>query len=83
MPFPTINLPRIEEVVEGVTNPEQPTDEQDRAWNAHCTELVINFAKEHGIVRTHYPFDAEDGSTDDTVTLDVLGEVMILDAGAS
>ncbi|QKN87723.1 hypothetical protein IXEL_22 [Microbacterium phage Ixel] len=80
MTYPTINLPRIEEVVPGAF-PSMPTDDEDRAWNAHCTELVKAFAKEHGIVRTHYPFDLPDGSSDDTVTLDDSGEIIILDAG--
>lgn len=82
MVFPTITLPTIQEVVPGV-NPLDPTDDEDRAWNAHCTELVKAFAQEHGIVRTHYPFDHEDGSSDDTVALDTEGEIMILDGGVS
>lgn len=80
MTYPTINLPPIEEVIPGVFAG-FPTDEQDRQWNEHCTELVIAFAKEHGVVRTHYPFDLPDGSSDDTVTLDKNGDIVILDAG--
>lgn len=83
MIYPTITLPPIEEVVPGV-DPENPTDEQDRAWNAHCAELVLAFAREHGgYVRTHYPFDAEDGSTDDTVHLDANGAILVIDQGVS
>lgn len=80
MIYPTITLPRIEEVVPGV-DPENPTDDEDRAWNAHCTSLVEEFARTHGTVRTHYPFDLDDGSSDDTVTLDDEGRVIILDGG--
>lgn len=80
MTYPTITLPPIEEVVPG-TDPKHPTDEQDRAWNAKCTELVKAFAAEHGVIRTHYPFDLADGSSDDTITLDEDGEVVILDGG--
>ncbi len=82
MVYPTINLPPIQEVIPEAS-PEYPTDDQDKRWNAHCTELVTAFAKEHGTVRTHYPFDAPDGSTDDTVQLDSEGRVQVLDGGVA
>ena len=80
MIYPTINLPRIEEVIPDA-DPTEPSDEHDRAWNAHCTGLVEAFAREHGTVRTHYPFDLPDGSSDDTVALDGEGRIIILDGG--
>ena len=79
--YPTINLPRIEDVVPGV-DPEHVTDEEDRTYNAHCTALVEEFARANGgTVRTHYPFDREDGSTDDTVVLGYSG-LSVVDEGA-
>lgn len=78
--YPTITLPPVEYVVAGA-DPENLTDEQDKAYNAHCTELVKDFAREHGTVRTHYPFDLPDGSSDDTVALNDEGELVILDGG--
>lgn len=79
--YPTLTLPAVQEVFPFV-DPKHYTDEVDRAYNVHCTGLVKAFAAAHGTIRTHYPFDAPDGSTDDTVTLDADGNVVVLDEGA-
>ena len=80
MTYPTVQMPRIEEVVPGV-DPENPTDAEDRAWNAHCTALALEALKGSQYVRTHYPFDLPDGSSDDTITLDEDGQIVVVDAG--
>lgn len=79
--YPTITMPTLEEVVPGV-NPLAPTDQQDRYYNNHCTRLVRDALAVSPIIRTHYPYDRPDGSTDDTVTLDAEGNITIVDEGA-
>lgn len=85
----TLIMPTIVDVVPGA-NPDAVNDEEDIAYNAHCTELVRSelvrereAGHEPPTLRTHYPFDAMDGSTDDTVSLNRDGDVVIIDAGAA
>lgn len=79
MTHPTLTLPEPKKVL-GRKVGASLSDEQDIAYNAECTRLVREaIAKEGGPVRTHYPFDAEDGSTDDLVGLDDEGELVILE----
>lgn len=78
--YPTIIMPTVQEVIPGV-EPQDVTDEQDRAYNAHCTALIIEKVPEGSYARTHYPFDLPDGSSDDTVALDGEGRIIILDGG--
>ena len=78
--YPTITMPTLDEVVPGA-NPESPTPEQADAYNAHCTELVRKALGSSDYVRTHYPFDLPDGSSDDTLTLNGAGEILTVDEG--
>ena len=78
--YPTITMPTLDEVVPGA-NPENPTPEQADAYNAHCTELVRKALESSEYVRTHYPFDLPDGSSDDTLALDGAGEIITVDEG--
>lgn len=79
--YPVVVLPAITDVISGV-DPENVTDDQDRFWNAHCTAIVRAALEQSPYVRTHYPYDLPDGSSDDTVTLDDDGEIVIVDEGA-
>lgn len=76
MMYPKIVLPERAQA--------DPTDEQDIAYNAECSALVMAFLKERGgYAVTHYPGAPEDGSADDVVALDDAGRIIVLDGGAS
>ncbi|MEN0021981.1 MAG: hypothetical protein AAGC61_01780 [Microbacterium sp.] len=63
------------------------TDEQDIAYNAHCTAAITGrllelraAGAEPPMLRTFYPHDDEDSA--DLVSLDRDGNVVVLDAGS-
>lgn len=78
--YPTLVLPTIDQVFPGV-DPANPTPQASDAYNLHCTGLVREALAAHGTIRTHYPFDLPDGSSDDTVTLGASGEIVVVDPG--
>lgn len=89
MTLRTLELPPHAMVVK-LADPDSITDDEDIEYNAWCTAKVtaeLLDVRESGmeppLLKTHYPFDAPDGSTDDTVSLDRDGLVVIVDGGAA
>lgn len=70
-------------------DPDNPSDEDDIAYNEYCTMLIINcitLNKEAGLsaeLLTQYPGDTVNADYDsrDLVTLNSDGEIEILDLG--
>ncbi len=88
----TIELPPHSHIIPGADDA-NPSDEHDEAYNAWATDLLTRAlleeraAKAEGddsppLVKTHYPHDALDGSTDDTLSLDREGLIVVIDTGA-
>ena len=76
MMYPKIVLPEREH--------ENPSDEQDIAYNALCVEKITAFLRGRGgYAVTHYPGSPGDGSADDVVALNDAGRVIVLDGGVS
>lgn len=87
----TVVIPPHSEVIAGADDAD-PSDEHDEAYNAWATEkltqalLEERAAKPEGdtsppLVKSHYPHDAPDGSTDDTLSLDRDGRIVVIDTG--
>lgn len=83
----TLTMPDHSVVVPGYQLHDEVTDEQDIAYNQECNRLILAALAEDDslvpTVKTHYPFDAPDGSTDDTLGLGLEGEIIVLDTGAA
>ncbi|MFJ4173418.1 hypothetical protein [Microbacterium sp. NPDC089696] len=80
-----LRLPAPEELI-GI-NAGDATDEQDIAYNAHCTGAITAAllelraaGMEPPMLRTFYPHDEEDSA--DLVSLDRDGNVVVLDPGS-
>lgn len=85
MSAPALRLPSTNELL-GVPET-QVTDEQDIAYNAHCTAAIVGrllelraAGAEPPMLRTFYPHDDE--HTADLVSLDRDGCVVVLDPGS-
>lgn len=79
--LPVLFLPKHSDVTPGADD-DAPTDEQDIAYNTHCILLIKENLRAHGEgakIRTHYPYD--DADSEDIVTLDREGEIVVLDSG--
>jgi len=84
----TITIPPHSAIVAGADD-DDPSDEHDIAYNAWATETLTRALLEERargveppLVKSHYPHDAPDGSTDDTLSLDRDGLIVVIDAGA-
>lgn len=79
----TLIMPDHSIVAPGYKSGDVITDEQDIAYNQECNRLIKEALASEPEVKTHYPFDLPDGSSDDTVALDDNGEIFVVDAGAA
>lgn len=59
----------------------QGTPEQEDEYNQECNRLIVEALQSDEYIRTHYPFDRPDGSSDDTLTLGDEGEIVVVDPG--
>lgn len=81
--LPVLILPKHSDVTPGADN-DAPTDEQDIAYNTHCIFLIkenLRELGEGGKLRTRYPYDTPD--SEDVVTLDRDGDIVVLDMGTN
>ena len=74
-----LKLPKIEDVLPNVVDPHQPTDDEDRAYNAECNRRIKEALSDRESIRVRYPYGAEDGSDDDLLGLDALGELTLME----
>lgn len=79
----TLTMPDHSIVVPGYKPHDPVTDAQDIAYNQECNRLILEALGIEPEVKVHYPFDAPDGSTDDTLGLNEDGAIVVLDSGAS
>lgn len=80
MTYPTLTLPPIDQVVPGA-DPAHPNPADSDVYNAHCTDVIRFALGQSEYIRTHYPYDLPDGSSDDTLTLGDDGEIVVVDPG--
>lgn len=86
----TLTMPDHSIVVPGYKLHDVVTDEQDIAYNQECNRLITEALEAERaagalvpMIKTHYPFDKPDGSTDDTLGFGSEGELFVLDTGAA
>lgn len=84
--LPAVHLPSREAYL-GLDPGAEVTDEQDIAYNAHCTQTIREAllrlkvgAVVRPLVKTYYPFDDDESA--DTCGLDRRDDVVIVDSGA-
>lgn len=78
----TMVLPPHDVLVPGADNV-HPSDEHDELYNRLCTERITAQLRSMGpgaMIRTRYPKD--DNASEDVVTLDEDGAIVVLDAGS-
>lgn len=87
----TLTMPDHSVIVPGyVAGETVVTDEQDIEYNRLCNQIITNaLVAERSagslvpMVKTHYPFDLPDGSSDDTVSLGHDDEIIVVDTGVA
>lgn len=78
MVYPTLKMPTKPEVVQDWTG----TPEQEEQYNQECNRLIVEALQSSGgYIRTHYPYNLPDGSSDDTLMLGEDGQIIVIDEG--
>lgn len=84
----TLTMPDHSIVVPSYKLGDEVTDEQDIAYNQACNQIITTAlvaGRSAGslvpLVKTHYPFDLPDGTSDDTVSLGHEDEIVVIDTG--